>query len=267
MKKFIPIFAILCLIFTACASNPLTGKSTMAFVSNDELFPSSFEQYSEFLSQSTIVKGTPEAAMVDRVGNRIKQAAEKWLASEGQAHYLDGYEWEYHLIQSDEINAWCMPGGKIAFYTGILPVLENEDAMAVVMGHEVAHALLNHGQQRVSASYGQEVVGAGLSIGLGVLGASEMTQAIASTVYGLGSQVGVMLPFSRSHESEADRYGLILMAIAGYNPDESVPFWQRMGAMGGGTPEWLSTHPSDETRANNLRGWIPEAKAKAAELK
>ena len=266
MKKIVVVLSVLCLIFTTCASNPLTGKSTMAFVSNSELFPSSFQQYEEFLSQSTIVNGTPEAAMVDRVGHNLRQAAEKWLASEGQSHYLDGYAWEYKLIKSDEVNAWCMPGGKIVVYTGILPVTKDEAGLAVVLGHEVSHALLNHGQQRMSAGVLQQLGAVGL--GVATSGMSEGTQSVAMAAYGIGSELGAALPFSRSHESEADHYGLILMAIAGYDPEQAVPFWERMAAMGGGgTPEFLSTHPSDTTRIRQLQGWVAEAKQKAAQLR
>jgi predicted Zn-dependent protease len=268
MKKIVAFLGLLCLIFTTCTTNPLTGKSTMAFVGNNELFPSSFQQYDQFLNENTVVTGTPEAAMVERVGVRLSQAAEKWLASQGQAHYLDDYRWEYKLIQSNEVNAWCMPGGKIVVYTGILPVTKDEDGLAVVLGHEIAHALLNHGQQRMSAGLLQELGGAGLQIGLGLAGVSQDTQALAMTAYGVGSQLGGTLPFSRQHESEADHYGLILMAIAGFDPEQSVPFWERMAALGGGgTPEFLSTHPSDTTRIRQLQGWIPEAKAKAAQLR
>ena len=262
--KIIFVF-IAAIIITTCATNPFTGKSTMAFVDNSSLFPSAFQQYDEFLSQNTVIRGTPEADMVVRVGERIRQAAEKWLAAEGQAHYLDNYQWEYNLILSDEVNAWCMPGGKIVFYTGILPITQNEHGLAVVMGHEVSHALLNHGQQRMSADILQQIGAVGLNIF--TTDKSQTTQALAMTIYGAGSQIFGTLPFSRSHESEADHYGLILMAIAGYNPDEAVPFWQRMSAGGGGPPEFLSTHPSGDTRIRQLQDWVPEAKEKAAQFR
>ena len=234
----------------------------MALVGNSELFASSFQQYDQFLSESEIITGTPEAQLVERVGKNVREAAEKWLAAEGNADYLKDYRWEYHLVKSDEANAWCMPGGKIVVYSGILPLTLTEEGLATVMGHEVSHALLNHGQQRMSADVLQQLGAAGVSI-LGS-GKSEQTQALAMTAYGVGSSLFGTLPFSRSHESEADRYGIILMAIAGYNPDASVPFWERMASMGGGTLEFLSTHPSDDTRIRQLRGWIPEAKQKAA---
>jgi predicted Zn-dependent protease len=266
MKKIISLFvALAALFFTACATNPLTGKSTMAFVGNNELFPSSFAQYDEFLSENKVIEGTADARLVTDVGEHIRVAAEKWLRSTGNANYLQDYRWEYHLVDSPEVNAWCMPGGKIVVYTGILPITKTPSGLATVMGHEVAHALLNHGQQRMSAGILQELGAVGVAVVAG--GASENTQQLAMSAYGVGSQLLGTLPFSRKHESEADETGLTLMAIAGYDPDESVPFWERMSALGGGTLEFLSTHPSDTTRITNLRKWIPEAKAKAAELR
>ncbi|WP_043923124.1 M48 family metallopeptidase [Leadbettera azotonutricia] len=267
MKKIVVLLTaiIIAIIAVACATNPLTGKTTMAFVDNSQLFPSSFQQYDEVLNESQVVTGTAAALMVDRVGARLKEAAEKWLASEGQSSYLAGYAWEYHLVQDDQVNAWCMPGGKIVVYTGILPVTKDETGLAVVLGHEISHALLNHGQQRMSADVLSQLGASGLNIVTG--GRSPETQALAMTAYGVGSQLFGTLPFSRKHESEADHYGLLLMAIAGYSPDAAVPFWERMAAMGGGgTPEFLSTHPSDATRINQLRDWIPEAKSKAAQF-
>jgi len=260
------LFGIILLIF-GCATSPLTGKRTMAFISNSQLFPMAFTQYDEFLLESNVVRDTPEAAMVDRVGKKLADAAQKWLESEGHAHYLDDYRWEYKLIQEDTINAWCMPGGKIVVYTGILPITKTEEGLAVVLGHEISHALLNHGQQRMSASVLQQLGAVGVALGAQAAGLSEEAQSALMITYSLGSQLGGTLPFSRSNESEADHYGLILMAIAGYNPDEAVPFWQRMSAAGGGsTPQFLSTHPSHETRIRQLTGWNSEAKQKAAEF-
>jgi predicted Zn-dependent protease len=258
MKKWLAIACVFSLIFTTCVTNPLTGKTTMAFVSNSSLFPTAFQQYDEFLLENKVITGTPEAEMVERVGVNIRRAAEIWLASEGHGDYLRDYRWEYTLIESDEVNAWCMPGGKIVIYTGILPITQTEEGLATVMGHEVSHALLNHGQQRVSAGVLQELGAAVLS----TLTDSELLML----AYGVGTTVGGTLPFSRSNESEADHYGLILMAIAGYNPEAAVPFWQRMSASGGGTLEFLSTHPSGTTRIRQLQGWVPEAKSKAMEF-
>jgi predicted Zn-dependent protease len=258
MKKLLAVFFVI-LVFSGCATNPLSGKKTMALVSNNEIMAMSFSEYDQFLKENTVVRGTAQAQMVTRVGNRIAEAAYKWLERENSLQHLEGYAWEYNLVQDNAINAWCMPGGKIVVYTGILPVTQTEEGLAVVMGHEVAHALLNHGQQRMSAGLLQQIGAVGVAVVTS--GASETTQGLVMAAYGVGTNVGGTLPFSRAHESEADRYGLILMAIAGYNPDAAVPFWQRMSSLGGGsTPQILSTHPSDATRIRDLQSVTPEAK-------
>jgi predicted Zn-dependent protease len=258
MRK-LRFLCIVVLLFFGCEQNPLTGKWTMALYSDAEIFSMATEQYQEFLNESTVITGTADAAMVTRVGEKIAVAAQKWLASEGSPDYLRNYSWEYKLVKDDQINAWCMPGGKIVVYTGILPVTQTEAGLAVVMGHEVSHAILNHGRQRMSAGVLQQ-------LGAGLVGAFTDSQLIMG-LYGVTTNLAGMLPFSRKHESESDKYGLILMAIAGYNPDEAPLFWQRMKNMSGGsTPEFLSTHPSHTTRINDLQKWIPEAKEKAAEI-
>jgi predicted Zn-dependent protease len=262
MKKLHALFFVMLLI-GGCVTNPLTGQKTMAFVGNSSLFPQSFAEYQQFLNENKVIKNTPDAEMVTRIGTRLAAAAQKWLEKEGNPNYLKDYKWEYNLVQDNTVNAWCMPGGKSVVYTGILPVTKTEEGLAVVLGHEIAHALLNHGQQRMSASLLQQLG----AVGVAVLasGSSETTQSLLMTAYGVGSNLLGTLPFSREHESEADHYGLILMAIAGYNPDVAVPFWQRMASLGGGsTPEFLSTHPSDSTRIRQLQGWLPEAKQTAA---
>jgi len=248
-------------MFLSCATNPLTGNKTLAFVSNSQIFPSAFAQYDQFLSENNVVNGTSDSEMIKRVGQRIAVAAERWLDANGHQGYLKDYKWEYNLVNDNTVNAWCMPGGKIVFYTGILPIAQNETGVAAIMGHEVAHALANHGQQRMSAAYIQQ--------GLGVVGniaiKDEQTRDIFNQSYGVGSNVLGMLPFSRSHESQSDEFGLTLMAIAGYNPDEAAELWKRMKANSGGDapPEFLSTHPSNDTRISNLKAWAPKSKAEA----
>ena len=262
IRKMYALFFVI-LIFSGCATNPLTGKTTMAFVSNNELFSMANAQYREFLNENTVVTGTPDALMVERVGNRIVEAARLWLAREGQLQHLNGYEWEFRLVQDNSINAWAMPGGKIVFYTGILPVTRDEAGLAVVMGHEIAHALLNHGQQRMSAGILQQL--GAEAVAVLTSGTSQQTQALVMTAYGVGSNMFGTLPFSRQHEYEADRFGLILMAIAGYAPDAGPEFWERMSSLGGGSvPEFLSTHPSDAARVRNLHSIVPEARRMAA---
>ncbi|APY06989.1 peptidase M48 [Winogradskyella sp. J14-2] len=261
-KKGISILGIVA-IFVSCATNPFTGKKTMAFVSNDQLFPSSFAQYNQVLSESKVITGTKDAEMITRVGQRIAVAAERWLNANGHQGYLEDYKWEYKLIESEQVNAWCMPGGKIAFYTGILPIAQNETGVAAIMGHEVAHALANHGQQRMSSGMLQQLGGIGVAVATG--NDSPEKQQMWMQAYGLASNVGGMLPFSRSHETEADKIGVILMAIAGYNPDEAAELWKRMKANSGGQapPEFLSTHPSNDSRIATLQALSSKAKAEA----
>ena len=248
-------------LFLACTTNPFTGKQTMALVPNSQLFPTAFAQYDQFLTENNVVKGTRDAEMITRVGQRIAVAAERWLNANGYQAYLKDYKWEYKLIDDETVNAWCMPGGKIVFYTGILPVAENETAVAAIMGHEVAHALANHGQQRMSAGMLQQIGAVAGNIAI----KDENDRAMFNQYYGIGTTIGGMLPFSRSHETEADRIGLYLTAMAGYNPDEAAELWKRMAARSGGQapPEFLSTHPSNQTRIANLTALAPTAKAEA----
>lgn len=252
----------------SCATNPITGKKELNFVSNNELFATSFQEYGTFLKENKVITGTAEAKNIENVGMKIKAAAEKYAAYLGKPEYLKGYQWEYKLVDSKDVNAWCMPGGKIVVYTGILPITKNDNGLATVMGHELSHAIANHGAQRMSAAQLQQIGAVGLAVATGNQSAEK--QQMWQQYYGLGTEVGAMLPFSRSHESEADKLGLILMTIAGYNPEETIPFWQRMSAQSGagasGQSEFFSTHPSDATRIANLQKLIPEAKAIAAKV-
>ncbi|WP_424494053.1 M48 family metallopeptidase [Salinimicrobium sp. GXAS 041] len=263
LKRVSLILSFLVLVM-ACKTNPFTGEKNLNFVSNSQIFPASFQQYEEVLAQNQVITNTPEARMIDRVGQKIATAAERYLNANGYQGYLNEYAWEYSLIKDDDqVNAWAMPGGKIAFYTGIMPIAQTETGVAAIMAHEVAHALADHGAQRMSAAQLQQVGGAVLGAAVG--GRSESTQQIIGQAYGLGSQYGVMLPFSRSHESEADRIGLTLMAMAGYEPEEAANLWRRMQQETGGQapPEFLSTHPNPQTRIDNIEEWAPQARAEA----
>lgn len=245
------------LLILSCATNPFTGKKTMALVPNSQLFPTAFAQYDQFLTENKVVTGTTDADMITRVGQRIAVAAERWLNANGHEGYLKDYKWEYNLVNDETVNAWCMPGGKIVFYTGILPIANGETGVAAIMGHEVAHALANHGQQRMSAAYVQQ----GVALAGNVAIQDEQSRNAFNQYYGVGSNVLGMLPFSRSHETEADSIGLTLMAIAGYNPTEAAELWKRMKANSGAssTPEFLSTHPSNDSRIENLTALAPNA--------
>ncbi|HDZ13481.1 MAG TPA: M48 family peptidase [Pricia sp.] len=260
MRKIILILTVFIGV-AACKTNPFTGKKTLNFYGNSSIFPTAFAQYDQFLEENNVVENTAEARTITKVGQRISAAAEKWLSANGYQGYLKDYKWEYNLVKDETVNAWCMPGGKIVFYTGILPICDGETGIAVVMGHEVAHALADHGAQRMSAGMLQQLGAVAGNVAI----QDAQKRNIFNQAYGVGSTVGVMLPFGRSHETEADRIGLQIMAIAGYNPDEAAELWKRMKANSGGQapPEFMSTHPSNDPRIKNLTEWAPAAKAEA----
>jgi predicted Zn-dependent protease len=261
MKKF--IFSILAATtIIACSKNAITGRSQFKLLPESELQSMATQQYQQFLSTNKVVSSSNnrDAEMISRVGSRIRQAVETYYTGKGLSKELEGYNWEYHLVDNKEANAWCMPGGKIVVYTGLLPYTQNEAALAVVIGHEVTHAIFQHGNERMSQQLGAELAGAGLQVALSNKPAE--TQNAFLTAFGLGTQVGVLLPFSRKHEYEADHYGLIWAAMAGYNPREAIPLWERMqkaAANGSRPPEFLSTHPSEGNRIEQLNKWMPEA--------
>jgi len=258
MLKRITILLVFGLFVYGCATVPLTGRRQLSLVDNSEILPLSYEQYREVKGDSKIVTNTPDGQKVVQVGKRIAAAVEEYLKANNYGDLLEGFSWEFNLIENEQVNAWCMPGGKVAFYTGILPVCQDETGIAVVMGHEVAHAIANHARERMS----QGLVANGLMGGLQVaLGENpSLTQTIFLQAVGIGGQVG-MLKFSRDQELEADQLGLIFMAIAGYDPREAPRFWERMEAKSGGgaPPEFLSTHPGPNRRIEQLNKQMPEA--------
>ena len=245
----------------ACTSNPLTGKKQMTLLPESELQHMAGNEYRSFLTKSKIVAPVQnkDAQLVKRVGDRVVDAVKKFYGQKGISDQLKGYSWEVNLVEDKTVNAWCMPGGKIVVYTGLLSITQNEAALAVVMGHEVSHALLQHGNQRMSQGMLQQL--GGIAIAVAVADKPKETQDIFLNAYGIGSQVGVMLPFSRKHELEADQYGLIFAAMAGYDPQESIPLWERMEkASAGNKPvEFMSTHPSEGRRIEQLKKYMPEA--------
>ncbi|MFH2029578.1 MAG: M48 family metallopeptidase [Bacteroidota bacterium] len=249
----------LLLFVVACSTVAITGRKQLNIIPSSTMLSMSYQQYTDFLKTNKISANAQNTALVKKVGGNIKIAVEKYFAQKKMTSELKDFRWEFNLVESPEVNAWCMPGGKVVFYTGILPITQDENGIAVVMGHEVAHAIAEHGSERMSQGLITELGGLALSKALEEK--PEQTQTLWMTAFGLGAQVGVLLPFSRLHESEADHLGLIFMAMAGYNPNESVAFWERMAAMKGGQapPEFLSTHPSDQTRINDLKKLIPEA--------
>ncbi|MFB9864358.1 M48 family peptidase [Rufibacter immobilis] len=253
------LFTLAVLLMVGCTTVPITGRRQLSLVSDQEVIAMSFQAYNETLKQSKLSSNASQTAMVKRVGQRIQGAVERYMSQNGLAGQLEGYQWEFNLIDDpNQQNAFAMAGGKTAVYTGILPITKDETGLAVVMGHEIAHAIAKHSNERISQQMAQQYGGAALGAVVGAKSAAA--QEIANTVYGIGTGVG-LLKYGRDQESEADQLGLIFMAMAGYNPESAISFWQRMAASGGaGTPEFLSTHPSNETRISNIQKHMPEAK-------
>ena len=249
---------LLALLFYYCSTVPITGRSQLSLIPASEMNAMSFQQYDQFLQENKLSSSKSDIDMVKRVGVNIQKAVETYFKQNNLSKELAGYQWEFNLVESPEINAWCMPGGKVVVYTGILPLTKDETGLAVVMGHEIAHAIAQHGAERMSQGLLQQLGGVALTVAL--KDKPQETQNLFMTAYGVGTTVGVMLPFSRPQESEADRLGLIFMAMAGYNPNSAVDFWTRMSQMGGQKPpEFLSTHPSDATRIADIKKELPEA--------
>src|SRR5678815_2069013 len=262
MTRLFTMLFIAASFIVACSTNPLTKKSQLTLMPESELQAMGTQQYQQFLSTSRVVSASNnrDAEMVRRVGQRITRAVQEYYAQNGISDKLNGFNWEYNLVDDKAVNAWCMPGGKIVVYTGLLPITQNEAALAVVMGHEVSHALLQHGNQRMSQGLLAQVGEVALSVALA--NKPTETQNLFLSAYGAGATIGVMLPFSRKQELEADRFGLIWPAMAGYNPQEAIPLWERMerASQGGQKPpEFLSTHPSEGTRIEELQKYMPEA--------
>jgi len=261
MVRKITTFFLAATLFVACSKNAITGRSQFKFLPESELQSMAKQEYQTFLSTNKTVSPSNDrdAEMVRRVGQRLTRAVESYYQQQGLSDQLAGYQWEYNLVENKEANAWCMPGGKIVVYSGLLPITQNEAALAVVLGHEITHAIFQHGNERMSQGLAQQLGGVALSVALSSQPAA--TQNLFMQAYGVGSQVGVLLPFSRKHELEADRYGLRWAAMAGYNPQEAIPLWERMEKMSNGNnpPEFLSTHPSEGTRIDELKKYMPEA--------
>jgi len=243
----------------SCSTVALTGRHQLTLVPESEMLSVSQQQYGQFLSENKVSTDADGNARLQRVGARISKAVEDYAKQTDHPNALEGYKWEFKLVESKEVNAWCMPGGKVVFYTGILPVCKDDDGMAVVMGHEVAHAVARHGNERMSQQLMVQLGGTALEVALH--SKPQETQQMWMGAFGAGAQYGLLLPFGRGQESEADHLGLIFMAMAGYDPHHAVEFWQRMAAQGGGEkpPEFMSTHPSDEKRIAAIQQELPEA--------
>ncbi len=252
--------ALTTLLFVlSCQTVPITGRQQLSIVPSDTLMSMSFNEYDDFLKKHEVIEGTPDAKMVGRVGRKIQRAVERYFSEHEMSDQIAGYQWEFNLVKDDAINAWCMPGGKVVVYTGILPLADGEEGLAVVMGHEISHAIAKHGNERLSQGLVAQMGGMALSTALAQK--SKETQDLFMTAFGVGSQVGILLPYSRIQESEADRLGLIFIAMAGYDPREAVGFWKRMASAkkGASVPEFLSTHPADNKRIADIEKLLPEA--------
>lgn len=250
---------LLSLLTLYCSSVPLTGRKQLTLIPESQMISAANQQYAEFMKANKVVREGEQARMVAAVGNSLKKALAAYYAKNNLPDAMSGYAWEFNVVESKEVNAWAMPGGKVVMYTGILPLCKNEAWMAVVMGHEIAHVAARHGNERMSQALLIQMGGMALTAAL--KNRPEQTQKLWLAVFGMGAQVGMLLPYSRLHEKEADRLGMILMAMAGYDPNNAVDFWQRMSEMNTGAkpPEFLSTHPSDATRIKLLKEELPEA--------
>jgi predicted Zn-dependent protease len=250
-------------LLLSCQTNPVTGRKSLNLVPSSEMQTMSYSEYKTFLASHTLSTDAVQTEMVKRTGTRIQKAVEKYMAQENKTEALKGFQWEFNLVEDRAVNAWCMPGGKVVVYTGIMPVVENETGLAVVLGHEIAHAIANHGGERMSQGIVQQLGGVALDVALS--NKPEETRALFSQAYNVGSTVGVLLPYSRQNESEADQMGLIFMAMAGYDPDAAVKFWQRMKKASENNQKasvLLSTHPSDDKRIRDIQQQLPEVKRK-----
>lgn len=260
MKKLfsVTIIAVAFSILPSCYTNPITGRKATSLVSEAEMRSLAATQYRQFLAANPPINGTPDANMVKTVGSKLAAATQQYLQSIGKADLISGYQWEFNLVNNKEVNAWCMPGGKVVVYSGILPLTQTETGLAVVLGHEIAHAVARHSNERMSdqmlTQFGSQALSSVIQTN------SSAVNDIFGAAIGVGGS-GLLLKFSRTQESEADEMGLYLMAMAGYNPDEAVPFWQRMGAQGGSKPpEILSSHPSDATRIKDIQKHLAKAR-------
>jgi predicted Zn-dependent protease len=261
-KSLYPVKYFLTMVITVflmqgCGSVPITGRRQLMLVSDQEVISLSLQQYQDYIRTATTITDTPEAQMVQRVGMRIAKAVETFLKNNGASSEIQNYAWEFKLVKDNSINAFAMPGGKVVVYSGLLPVTQNEASLAVVIGHEIGHVVAKHAHERISQ---QLALQAGSELAGELLGGVAATQ-IGQTVFGLGAQMGVMLPYARKQEYEADELGLIFMAMAGYDPQVAIPFWTRMAqsSQGGKIPEFLSTHPTDAKRISNMEKILPEA--------
>jgi len=261
MQKQLVYFMVILLLYS-CSTVPITERKRVNIVDDSQILPASFMQYETFLKEHELSKDVKLSNEIQTVGQRLSKSVDRFMRANGMTEEANNYKWEFNLVEDKQMNAWCLPGGKVVFYTGILPVCKNTDGIAAVMGHEIAHAFAKHGQERMTSAYGQQL--GGVAVALGTSGQNYETQMLWNSIYGISSQVG-MLAYSRTHETEADKLGMVFMIMAGYDPEEAIRLWQRMKEVstGNAPPEFLSTHPSNDTRIEDLKNYLPVARMNA----
>ena len=261
-KSFIALILISLMIYS-CSTVPISGRKRVNFVSDAQILPTSFAQYTGFLAQHNLSKDAAKTQEIKDVGSRISKAVDRYMRANGMESEANSYRWEFNLVEDKTVNAWCMPGGKVVFYTGILPIAKNTDGIAAIMGHEIAHAFAKHGQERMSQSTIAQGASLAAMLASGAVSKDPAKQQMFLQAFGVGTQLG-MLKFSRTHETEADRLGLVFMLMAGYHGEEAAEVWVRMSQRGGqAPPEFLSTHPSNQSRIADLKAFLPKAKVYA----
>jgi predicted Zn-dependent protease len=258
------VYLMLILFVYSCSTVPITERKRVNIVDDSQILPASFAQYENFLKENKLSTDAKLTSEIQNVGLRISKSVDRFMRANGMTAEANNYQWEFKLVQDDQMNAWCLPGGKVVFYTGILPVCKNTDGIAAVMGHEIAHAFAKHGQERMTSAYGKQL--GGIAVAIGTSGQNYETQMLWNSIYGISSQVG-MLAYSRTHETEADKLGMVFMIMAGYDPEEAIQLWKRMkdNSKGEAPPEFLSTHPSNDTRIEDLKKYLPVARMHARE--
>ncbi len=261
-KKRMITLLLASMVLIACQKVPITGRKQMTLIPNSEMNALGFSSYAEFLKENPpMPANSPQSLQVKNVGAKLQNAVVTYLSEHGYSKQIEGYQWEFNAVDSKEANAWCMPGGKVVVYTGLLPITKDDAGLAVVMGHEIAHAIAKHGNERMTQQYAAQGVATAASIGLAMSNQTQMTQDIFNQAFGVGSQLGI-LKYSRTHELEADKLGIIFMAMAGFDPNRAVSFWQDMAKASEGNqkpPEFMSTHPSDDRRIAEIQKALPEA--------
>jgi predicted Zn-dependent protease len=259
MVRYLFLVQILLVLVISCQKVPLTKRNQLDLVSESQLDSMSGNDYKKFMDSATVIKGTTETQMVQRVGERIACAVGRYFNEQNQSSRLKNFKWEFNLVKDTIANAWAMPGGRVAVYSGILPIAEDENGLAVVMAHEISHVIARHGEERLSQALLVQL--GGLTLAEALHQKPEFTRQMFLAAYGLGATVGVLLPYSRLQESEADHLGLIFMSMAGYDPHAATGFWSRMieAQKSPSPPEFLSTHPGDQQRLKKIEELMPEA--------